>query len=89
MARGTWGDRDASRWIDEGTGFLVGPAAEAYLAATCEQPSHGVVSVLALGVDRLEALAAVRGNNARRDVIARVAHSLSQVSAPIGVVPAV
>jgi PleD family two-component response regulator len=89
FARSTWGDRDATRWIDDRTGLLVGPAAEAYLAAASEYAGQGPVSVIALSIDRLDALAAARGEAIKSDVLSKVAQSLSQVCVPIGVVTAV
>jgi PleD family two-component response regulator len=89
LARGTWGDRDANHWIDDRTGLLVGPAAEAYLAAIAEHDSEGPVSVIALAIDRLDALAATRGEAVKRSVLGKVACSMSQVCVPIGVVTAV
>ena len=34
----SWGDRRATRWIDEATGLFVGEAAEAYLSAVDQAP---------------------------------------------------
>jgi PleD family two-component response regulator len=48
-----------------------------------------MVSVLALAVDRLDALTAARGRSAKAGVLAEITAAMSQVSAPIGVVAAV
>ena len=87
MTRSSWGERDATRWIDAVTGLPVGAAAEAYLAAA-SQGDEGAISVFALAVDRLEALAIVHGAKPRTDTLAQVAHTVSKVGAPIGVIPA-
>src|SRR5262249_42958268 len=89
LSRSTWGDRDTTRWIDDDTGLPVGTAAEAYLAAACERRAEGLVSVLALAVDRIDALAAARGPEAKRQVVTRVAQAVGMIGAPIGVLPAI
>ena len=64
LTRSTWGDRDAAHWVDSATGLPVGASAEAYLAAAA-QYNESAVSVFALAIDRLEALAAARGASRR------------------------
>jgi PleD family two-component response regulator len=86
LARSSWGDRDCSQWIDGPTGLLVGIAAEATLAAASTRADDVMVSVLALAVDRLDGLAAARGEATRDTVLARVAHAVNRTIAPIGVV---
>ena len=66
LMRSTWGDRDAGRWIDQTTNLFVGTAAEAYLAAEAKHRDDRPVSVFALGVDRLDALTAARGQASAR-----------------------
>jgi PleD family two-component response regulator len=86
LMRSTWGDRDASRWVDETTSLFVGTAAEAYLAAGSQQLGERPVSVLALGVDRLDALTASRGRPARDTVLAQVSSAVVSIGAPIAVI---
>jgi PleD family two-component response regulator len=85
LARARYGDRDTNRWIDPATGLLAGPAAEAYLAAG-DQRNDGTVSVFALGIDRLDAFTTAHGERAKSEALARVAHAIGTVGAPIGVV---
>ncbi|WP_322516094.1 response regulator [Rhodopseudomonas palustris] len=82
----TLGDRRTSHWIDEGTGLIVGEVAEAYLIA--ENHAIGDMSVIALGVDRLEALRQTRGDAAAADIVARVARLIRATTATVGVVAA-
>jgi PleD family two-component response regulator len=87
MTRAPWVERDATRWVDSVTGIPVGASAEAYLAVA-SQRDEIAISVFALAIDRLEALAAVHGTQARTDTLAQVARAVSTVGAPIGVIPA-
>jgi sigma-B regulation protein RsbU (phosphoserine phosphatase) len=87
LTRSTWGDRDAAHWVDSATGLPVGASAEAYLAAAA-QYNESAVSVFALAIDRLEALAAARGAQTKTDALAHVARAISTIGAPIGVIPA-
>ncbi len=87
LTRTTWADRDITRWVDHVTGMPVGASAEAYLSFIAER-DQGTVSVLALAVDRFEALAAAQGTQARADRLALAAHAICTVGAPIGVMPA-
>ena len=73
--------------MDGATGLLVGASAEAYLAAASQHGDSGV-SVFALAVDRLKALAAAQGAQAKADALAHIAHAIAMVGAPIGVIPA-
>jgi PleD family two-component response regulator len=86
LMRGAWGDRDTGRWIDATTNLFVGTAAEAYLAASSQYRTERPVSVLALGVDRLDALTAARGRPARDMVLAQVANAIASIGAPIAVI---
>jgi PleD family two-component response regulator len=86
LMRSTWGDRDTSRWIDQTTSLFVGTAAEAYLASGADPHAELPVSVFALGVDRLDALAASRGRPARDAVLAHVANAVVSIGAPIAVI---
>jgi sigma-B regulation protein RsbU (phosphoserine phosphatase) len=83
-----WGDKHASVWIDEVTGLFVGEAAEAYLTAVTERNPEETISVVALAVDRLEAIRATQGDAAVRGILAQVAHAVRRASAAIGVVAA-
>ena len=88
LSRSTWGDRDASRWVDEVTSLFVGKAAEAYLASASQHPDDRAVSVFAVSIDRLDALMAARGKQARDGALERVAYAIASIGAPIGVVAA-
>ena len=88
LARSSWGERDTNQWIEAQTGLFVGIAAEAYLAAASTRADDVMVSVLAIGVDRLDALTAAHGNGAKRDVLDRVARAVGGVAAPLDVIPA-
>lgn len=83
----SWGDRHSTLWIDETTGFFVGEGAEAYLTAATGQKNQ-IVSILALGVDRLDALRAARGDHVSRELLAEVARTVRDVPAAVGVIPA-
>ena len=85
LSRSTWGDRDSTRVADESTGLLLGPAAEAYLAAATALDAEEVISVFALAVDRLDALTAACGKNARRDLLSEIAQAVGKIPAPLGV----
>jgi PleD family two-component response regulator len=84
LMRSTWGDRDTSRFIDDATGFMIGAAAEAQLAAV-SQNFERTVSVLAIAVDRLDALTVAKGKTARDAVLQRVAAAIGAATAPIAV----
>jgi PleD family two-component response regulator len=88
LMRSSWGDRDTGRWIDEVTRMFVGTAAEAFLTAEAQLRAERGVSVLAVAVDRLDALMAVRGKAARDQVLAEVASAIGSIGAPIGVTAA-
>jgi PleD family two-component response regulator len=88
LTRSTWGDRDTTRWVDESTSLFIGKAAEAYLAAAAAQQDERMVSVFAIGIDRLDALTAARGKQARDLTLMRVASGVASIGAPIGVVAA-
>ena len=87
LTRSNWGERDATRWVDSITGMPVGASAEAYLAVASER-DEVAISVFAIAVDRLEALAVAHGTQARTDTLAQVARAVGVVGAPIGVIPA-
>jgi PleD family two-component response regulator len=82
------GARDASGLIDDTTGLFAGEAAEAYLGAAAEHEAGTSLSVFALTLDRLDALAAANGPDAKRKALARAAHAVRMTAAPIGVVAA-
>ncbi len=83
-----WGDKQASAWIDEATDLFVGEAAEAYLTAVTESNPGEVISVLALVVDRLDAIRKGQGEDAALRILAQVARAVRRVSASIGAVAA-
>jgi PleD family two-component response regulator len=82
------GARDASGLIDDATGLFAGEAAEAYLGAAVEHEAGTSLSVLALMLDRIDALAGANGPEAKRKALARAAHAVRMTAAPIGVVAA-
>jgi PleD family two-component response regulator len=82
----SWGDRHATLWVDEATGLFSGEVAEAYLTAATTQHRDGVVSILALEVDRIEALRASKGEAASRAVLAQVGHAVRGLPAAVGIV---
>ena len=84
----TWGDRRASRWIDDATGLFVGEVAEAYLIAAAHSMSDGDTSVIALTIDRLEAYRSTQGDAVAAGILARVARAVRATAATIGVVAA-
>jgi PleD family two-component response regulator len=81
------GDKRAASWIDGGTGLLAGEMAEAYLLANANFPPCSDTSVIALAVDRLNAIKA----SGRPDptILARVAGAVRATLAAIGVVAAI
>ena len=86
LTRSSWGERDTSQWIESRTGLLVGVATEAFLAAASTRAVDMAVSVLSVGVDRLDALAAARGPGTAQAVLDRVASAIGGVGAPINLV---
>jgi PleD family two-component response regulator len=84
----SWGDRGAGLWIDDATGLFVGEVAEAYLGGACGCESEGVISILALALDRFDVYRSVKGDTAARDVLAEVSRSIRRLAATIGVVAA-
>lgn len=88
LSRSSWGDRDSSRWVDEVTSLFVGKAAEAYLAAASQHHDDRPVSVFAVGIDRLDALMAARGKQARDGALEKVSEAIASIGAPIGVMAA-
>ena len=84
----TWGDRRASNWIDKTTGLFVGEVAEAYLVAATHFSSDSETSVIALSIDRLEAVRSTRGDMAVAGIMARVARAVRAIAANVGVVAA-
>lgn len=88
LSRSTWGDHDTTRWVDDVTSLFVGKAAEAYLAAAAQHKAVSAVTVLAVGIDRLDALTAARGKSARDSALGKVAAAVASIGAPIGVVAA-
>jgi PleD family two-component response regulator len=83
-----WGDRHSTLWIDETTGLFVGEGAEAYLTAATHGQKDQTVSILALEVDRLEALRATQGDQASRGLLAEVAQTVRDLPATVGIIPA-
>jgi PleD family two-component response regulator len=84
----SWGDRHATLWIDETTGLLVGEVAEAYLTAATASDQDDVVSILALAIDRLDALRLRRGEEAARRILVQVAHAVRSLPAAVGTIAA-
>jgi PleD family two-component response regulator len=83
-----WGDRCATRWIDEATGLFVGEAAEAYLSAATKHQRDETISILALSLDRYDAYRSVHGEAASQRILAQVARALSRITESIGVIAA-
>jgi PleD family two-component response regulator len=84
----TWGDRHVGDWVDDSTGLFVGAVGEAYLTAVSECRRGESISVLALAVDRLEAIRAAQGEHAARDILVEVAGAVRRAAASVGVVAA-
>jgi phosphoserine phosphatase RsbU/P len=83
-----WGDRRASALIDEATGLFVGEAAEAYLTAAASCEMDGVISILALTLDRFDIYRSANGESAARGVLAQVARAVRRLAASVGIVAA-
>jgi phosphoserine phosphatase RsbU/P len=83
-----WGERRAEMLIDEATGLFVGEAAEAYLAAAGGGEPDGVISILALRLDRFDAYRARFGEAAGRRALAQVARVVRGLAATFGSVAA-
>jgi len=81
----TWGDCRAPHWIDENTGLFVREVAAAYLFAT---DSFTNTSVIALGIDRLDAYRLKEGDAAAARMRAQVARTVAATAATVGVVAA-
>jgi PleD family two-component response regulator len=84
----SWGERRASLWIDDVTGLFVGEVAEAYLMAAHDAALTAPSSVLALAVDRLDAVRSAQGDTAVNGILARVSQAIRRLTAHIGVVAA-
>jgi phosphoserine phosphatase RsbU/P len=84
----TWGDRRAANWIDKTTGLFVGEVAEAYLLAARQFSSDSETSVIALSIDRLEAVRSTRGDMAVAGIMSRVARAVRAIAARVGVIAA-
>jgi phosphoserine phosphatase RsbU/P len=84
----SWGDRRAGSLIDEATGLFTGEAAEAYLttAARAREPER--VSVIALMIDRLEAVKTAQGGSVARAIQSSVAKAVRATAANVGVLAA-
>jgi PleD family two-component response regulator len=81
-----WGDKHASAWIDDATGLLAGEVAEAYLTSVTERQPDEPVAVLALAVDRLDAIRAGQGESTAHRILAEVGRAIRGATAAIGVV---
>lgn len=84
----SWGDRRATLWIDEPTGLFVGEVAEAYLATESKFASGELVSVIALVIDRLDAVKSSQGVEAAHAIQAVVAQAVRATTATIGALAA-
>lgn len=84
----SWGDRHSTLWIDETTGLFVGEGAEAYLTASPGSQKEQRMSIVAVEVDRLDALRASKGDQASRAILARVAQAVRDLPATVGIIPA-
>jgi len=84
----SWGDRRATLWIDESTGLFVGEVAEAYLTSASEHGNDDLVSVIALAVDRLDAVKHSQGEKVARAIQLRAARAVRAALATVGVVAA-
>jgi sigma-B regulation protein RsbU (phosphoserine phosphatase) len=84
----SWGDRRASLWIDGVTGLFVGEVAEAYLTAACGCEDGGLISIVALTLDRLDAYRAVNGEIAAQGLRAEVARAVRRLASTVGIVAA-
>ena len=69
------------------TGLFVGEVAEAYLTAA-PNATRDVMSVLALALDRLDAIARPRARAPHASVLAQVARAVRRLAATIGIVAA-
>lgn len=83
-----WGDRHAGKLIDEVTGLFAGEAAEAYLTAASSGENDGVISILALSLDRFDIYRSANGEDAARGVLAQVARAIRRLAATVGIVAA-
>jgi PleD family two-component response regulator len=83
-----WGDRCATRWIDEATGLFAGEAAEAYLGAATKHLGDEPISILALSLDRFDAYRFVHGEEAAQSLLAQVARAVRGIGVTVGVVAA-
>jgi phosphoserine phosphatase RsbU/P len=84
----TWGDRRASIWIDDATGLFVGEVVEAYLTNANKKQSDGMISLLALTVDRLDVYRLGQGEEVAGGILMRVAQAVRGAVATIGAVAA-
>jgi PleD family two-component response regulator len=85
----TSGSRRAVHWIDETTGLFTAHVAEAYLVTDANFPHGSETSVIALGIDRIDACRAAQGDAIATAIVARVARAISAAVATIGVIAAI
>jgi sigma-B regulation protein RsbU (phosphoserine phosphatase) len=83
-----WGDRRANVWIDEVTGLFVGEVIEAYLTGVELDPMERDMSILALKIDRLDAIRAHQGEDVARSIQAQAARVVRGAGATVGVAAA-
>lgn len=84
----SWGDRRASNWIDKSTGLFVGEVAEAYLISNTHFPATTDTSVIALAIDRLDAVRSAHGDAAAAKLTVQVARAVQMTMANVGAIAA-
>jgi phosphoserine phosphatase RsbU/P len=84
----TSGNRRGLNWIDEATGLFTGEVAEAYLAVGGHSSHHSDTSIIALAIDRLDALRSTQGETIAAGVVASVARAVRATAADVGVIAA-
>jgi PleD family two-component response regulator len=84
----SWGQRQATQWVDEATGLFTGAAAEAYLNSEARLAEAELISVITVLIDRLDEVKASQGEQAARTIQAGVAKVVRAMIAPVGAVAA-
>jgi diguanylate cyclase (GGDEF)-like protein len=78
-----------SRWIDSTTGLFTGEIAEAYIGAMNAESRDEQISVLALAIDRWEALKTACGEDASEDILSRVAEKVADLKCAVRTIAAI
>ncbi len=83
------GNSRTASWIDGATGLFTSHAVETYLTSDAEFVRNSDTSIIALGIDRIDACRAVQGDAVADGIVTRVARAVRATVATVGVIAAV